>query len=215
MEISSNGLHLIELFEGFVDHKYQDPTGVWTIGYGTTLAAGVVDPLPATCTQAEAEGWLKAYVQKAVVPAIEATKAKLNQNQFDALCSFGYNLGAGIFGNSSAIGVDLRDGNLAAASRVMPLYDMAGGKVLPGLKNRRLAEQKLFNTPVAPKPAPKPKTNTGTVHFAGSVELTTGNWVIHRLSSIGEHELTKTYRATVDVDVVPGSKTVVHIKGVA
>src|SRR5262245_24180321 len=139
MHISEAGLHLIEEFEGFRSYMYDDATGARitspsqargtaTIGYGTTLGAGVVNPLPSTCTEPQAEGWLKLYVERHVEPAITATGAKLNQNQFDALCSLGYNLGAGCF-VSYQIGHNLRAGNLAAASADFMHYVESAGHV--------------------------------------------------------------------------------------
>ena len=147
MQISVNGLHLIEQFEGFVDHRYADAVGVLTIGYGTTES--VISPLPETCTQAEAEGWLRLYVQREVQPMLAAATAAhpLNQNQWDALCSFGYNLGPGYFGASYNLGQYLRAGNHAAVASDMLQFDRAGGEVLQGLVNRRQAEVRLFNTP--------------------------------------------------------------------
>jgi lysozyme len=166
MNISETGLHLIEEFEGFRSYMYDDATGARitspsqargtaTIGFGTTLGAGVVNPLPETCTEAEAEGWLKLYVERQVEPAIDATGAKLNQNQFDALCSLGYNLGAGCF-VSYQIGHDLRAGNLTAASADFMQYVEANGGVLQGLVTRRTAERKLFDTPWVAPPPPDP-----------------------------------------------------------
>jgi lysozyme len=155
MNISDAGLHLIEEFEGFVDHKYQDSVGVWTIGFGTTLGAGVVDPLPDTCTVAQAQEWLALYVERSIEPMLNAATVAhpLNQNQYDALCSFGYNLGPGYFGPQHSVGQSLRAGNWAGVANDVLQFDMAGGVRLQGLANRREAEVKLFNTPVA-KPQP-------------------------------------------------------------
>jgi lysozyme len=150
MNISSAGLKIIEEFEGFRSAAYRDSVGVWTIGYGTTLGAGVVSPLPTKCTQAQAQAWLSAYVNREVAPAINRTGAKLNQNQFDALCSLGYNLGAGCFGSSWAVGNDLRAGNLVAVSADFSHYVYAAGVFLQGLANRRALERKLFDTPYKP-----------------------------------------------------------------
>lgn len=158
MPISATGLKLIEEFEGYRSVRYLDSVGVPTIGYGTT--ASVVDPVPETCTEAQAAGWLELYINKAVEPALQAAiavipadKPKPNQNQTDALRSAAYNLGAGIFEESWQIGKDLRAGDLEAVSGDFLRYVYAGGSVLEGLVNRRKAEQKLFNTPyVAPVP---------------------------------------------------------------
>ena len=151
--ISETGLHLIEGFEGFRAEKYQDSVGVWTIGYGTTEGAHVVEPLPETCTQTEAEHWLELYVNRDVIPAIEAASEAggrvFNQNRVDALCSFGYNLGAGAFGDNWTIGYHIRHHEYTAQriSNDLLLYDYAGGVKLAGLVSRREAERALFDRP--------------------------------------------------------------------
>jgi lysozyme len=161
MQISVAGLKLIEQFEGFRSARYLDPVGVPTIGFGTT--ASVISPLPATCTQAQAEGWLKLYVERDVQPALNAAVGShaVNQNQYDALCSLGYNLGAGIFAASHSIGAALHAGNLGQVGADFLLYDTANGQVLAGLQARRKAEQKLFNTPPVPPPPPPDPNHYG------------------------------------------------------
>lgn len=149
---SDGGLDLLKSFEGFSPVQYRDSVGVPTIGYGTTSA--VVFPLPSRCTRAQATGWLRLYVQRNVEPAIRATGAHLNQHQFDALCSLGYNLGAGCFSSAWTIGRDLRAHNLGAAANAILLYDRAGGAVLPGLVRRRQDEHRLFVEKMPPAPDP-------------------------------------------------------------
>lgn len=149
---SDGGLDLIKSFEGFSPTRYLDPVGVPTIGYGTTAA--VVSPLPARCTRDQATGWLRLYVQRFVEPALRATGAKLNEHQFAAFCSLGYNLGAGCFSSGWTVGRDLRAHNIAGAINAILLYDVAGGVVLAGLKRRRQAEHALALTPMPPPPDP-------------------------------------------------------------
>lgn len=152
--ISENGLKTIEEFEGFRAERYQDAVGVWTIGYGTTLGARVVDPLPETCTQVEAEHWLEMYVNRDVVPAIEqateAGKRVFNQNQVDACCSLGYNLGSGVFGPHYTIGEHIRDHEFTHYRIGLDflLYEYADGQRLAGLVTRREAERALFDRPI-------------------------------------------------------------------
>lgn len=152
--ISKSGLLLIERFEGFRDTQYRDAVGVATIGYGTTAGAGVVSPLPETCTQAEAELWLQRYVNRDIIPAIEqATEAGrrvFNQNEVDACCSLGYNLGAGVFGPHYTIGSHIRNHKFThrRIGNDFLLYEYAGGERLDGLVTRREAERALFDRPV-------------------------------------------------------------------
>lgn len=150
MNTSPNGLHLIEEFEGFVDHQYRDSVGVPTIGFGTTAAD--ISPLPLTCTRAQAEQWLVGHLASKYEPAINGLGVPLNQNQFDALVSLAYNCGPGVV--DWQIGRDLRARNYAAASGDFMHYVFAGGQVLQGLVNRRAAERHLFDTPASPPPPP-------------------------------------------------------------
>lgn len=152
--ISENGLKLIEHFEGFRSEQYKDAVGVQTIGYGTTAGAGVVDPLPLTCTETEAEHWLALYVNRYVIPAIENATAEgkriFNQNQIDACCSLGYNLGEGIFSAAHTIGLHIRNHKYThrRIGNDFLLYEYADGSKLAGLVTRREAERALFDRPI-------------------------------------------------------------------
>jgi GH24 family phage-related lysozyme (muramidase) len=148
--VDAAGLHLIEQFEGYSRCAYWDPYGgVWTVGFGQTHGA-----YQGFCFsgRAAAEANLKSSVESEYEWALRALDVTLNQNQWDALCSFVYNLGAGIF-QGTTVGADLRARAFYAASRQMLAYDHAGGQVLPGLAVRRADEVRLFLTPVSkPKP---------------------------------------------------------------
>lgn len=149
--IGQAGLALIKQYEGCRLAAYRCAAGVWTIGYGHT--AGVHSGM--TITQAQADAYLRQDIAKfegyvnnhAYVPITE----QLNQNQFDALVSFAFNLGAGNLRK-------LCKGRTAAQiAQAMTQYCKANGKVLAGLRRRRAAEQALFNKPVS---AATPAQNT-------------------------------------------------------
>ena len=129
--IGQAGLALIKQYEGCRLAAYRCAAGVWTIGYGHT--AGVHSGM--TITQAQADAYLQQDIAKfegyVNNPAYVPITANLNQNQFDALVSFAFNLGA------------------AQIARAMPSYNKAAGKVLAGLTRRRKAEQALFNKAVS------------------------------------------------------------------
>lgn len=150
MHIDGRGLALIESFEGYDRCAYWDPFGdVWTVGFGQTqgVYAGFC-----FANRAAAEANLKLSIEESYEPYIRALKAGLNQNEWDALCSFAYNLGGGIF-TGTAVGADLRARDFRAATQAMLGYVYAGGVVLPGLVTRRREEVALFDTPVVkPKP---------------------------------------------------------------
>ena len=67
----------------------------------------------------------------------------VTQNQFDALVSFTYNLGAGNL-RSSTLLKKLNAGDYAGAADEFPKWNKAGGKELAGLTRRRNAERDLF-----------------------------------------------------------------------
>ena len=152
--IGQAGLALIKQYEGCRLEAYRCAAGVWTIGYGHT--AGVHSGM--TITQAQADSYLQQDIAKfegyvnnpAYVPITE----QLNQNQFDALTSFAFNLGAGNLRK-------LCKGRTAAQiARAMPSYNKAAGKVLAGLTRRRKAEQALFNKAVSCTGTTTTSTNT-------------------------------------------------------
>lgn len=146
MHVDATGLRLIESFEGYQRCAYWDPYGgVWTAGFGQTQ--GVYSGF-CFADRAAAERNLRLSVEESYEPSIRVLDVAFNQHQWDALCSFVYNLGAGIFQGTS-VGADLRAHNFHAATQAMLGYVYAGGVVLPGLVARRREEVALFNTPVA------------------------------------------------------------------
>jgi lysozyme len=141
LKLSPNGAHLIEQFEGFVPHPYRDSVGVWTIGYGSTRGVGPNSP---NVTRAQAEARMKREVDATYGAAINALGLPLNQNQFDALVSFVYNVGPGGVASTTTVGKRLRAHDWRGAADALLAWDIAGGHVLAGLKTRRQAERTLF-----------------------------------------------------------------------
>lgn len=140
MKISNKGLSIIEQFEGCQLKAYRCPAGVLTIGYGHTgsdVKSGMI------ITKAEAEELLRKDVAKfeKVVSKYNDTY-NWNQNQFDAMVSFAFNIGS--------IDQLTNKGkrSISEISAKIPAYNKAGGNVLTGLTRRRAAEKKLFDTPV-------------------------------------------------------------------
>ena len=92
MELSKRGLELIKSFEGCRLTAYQCAAGVWTIGYGHTSGVKKGDKI----TQDQADSFLKADCSRFVKHVNEINNKYhygFNQNEFDALCSFCYNIG--------------------------------------------------------------------------------------------------------------------------
>ena len=143
MLISNKGLALIKKFEGFRDKAYQDIVGVWTIGYGSIKIKGRKVLPTDTVTEHEAEQLIEQELAQDVYPYLYGLG--LNQNQFDALCSFIYNLGATNF-NKSTLKKKLLAEDYVGASFEFIKWNKAGGNVVEGLTKRRLAESKLFTS---------------------------------------------------------------------
>lgn len=139
MRTSQRGLSLIKSFEGLRLLAYRDAVGVLTIGYGATrgVKAGM------SVTKEQAERMLLNDVQRFEAEVERLVKAPLSGNQWDALVSFTYNLGAANL-ESSTLLRKLNTGDYAGAAEQFPRWNKAGGKVLPGLVRRREAERVLF-----------------------------------------------------------------------
>ena len=161
MKTNAAGLALIKEFEGFVAQWYPDPAHGWkvpTIGYGHTDSAGspkYATSKNLTLTEADGSAILQRDLGQYEAAVSAAVRVPLNENQFGALVSFTYNLGAGNLGSSTLLR-KLNAGDYAGAAGEFPRWNKAGGKVLAGLTRRRAAEQALF-TKVAPRPVPKPE----------------------------------------------------------
>jgi lysozyme len=134
------GAALTEQFEGCSLTAYPDVKGVWTIGYGHT---GGVQP-GQTCTQEEADAWLQIDIQTAVRAVQTLVKVPLTQDEFNALCDFVFNVGSGNFAASTMLS-RLNLGDYAGAAAQFERWDLAGGAVVQGLLNRRIAEEKEFD----------------------------------------------------------------------
>jgi len=139
---SSNGLALTKEFEGCRLTAYQDSVGVWTIGYGHT---GPDVRWPGQrITQEQAEGLLMKDIKRFEDGVNRyVTWPWINQNQFDALVDFAFNLGLGNLASSTLL-KKINGGDLKGAAEEFLRWDKAGGKVLAGLTRRRKAERDLF-----------------------------------------------------------------------
>lgn len=135
MKISQAGIDLIKQFEGCKLTAYKCPAGILTIGYGHTgnVKSGQ------TITQAQADALLISDLKKFEDRVMKYhAKYTWNQNEFDALVSFAFNIGS--IDQLTASGTRSRS---VIAEKIV-LYNKAGGIVLNGLIRRRKAEQALF-----------------------------------------------------------------------
>jgi lysozyme len=131
-KLNDAGLKLIEHFEGLRLTAYQDSVGVWTIGYGHTKNVRKGQMI----TEQHAEELLRDDVREAET-AVNRLGLILQDDQFSALVSFTFNLGAG---NLQTL---VKHGLAAVPDRIL-LFDHAGGRTLPGLTRRRQAERSLY-----------------------------------------------------------------------
>ena len=139
MKTSPKGIALIKEFEGLRLKAYKCPGGFWTIGYGHT--AGVKPGM--LISKAQAEEYLKADLS-AFERYLNGLGLALNQNQFDALVSFIYNVGTGNFSNSTLLRKVRANPQENSIMDEFLRWVYSKGRVLPGLQRRRLAEMKLY-----------------------------------------------------------------------
>ncbi len=148
MKTSESGIGLIKQFEGLELEAYQDIAGIWTIGYGHT-GADVVEGMK--ISERDAEELLRRDLKPREQAVDNAVKVALNQNEFDALVSFVYNVGAAAFRGSTAL-KRLNRGDRIGAAEALTWWNKAtvGGvlREVLGLTRRRAMERALFLQPM-------------------------------------------------------------------
>jgi lysozyme len=151
------GVDLIKEFEGCFLKAYPDPLTKgkpYTIGWGSTRKKdGSEWKLGETITQQEADDLLMLQLENNYLPPLQRIPVwnELNVNQQGALLSFGYNLGANFYGNRNFQSITrvLANKLWDEIEETFVKYRNPGKPVEAGLKRRRLAEAKLFLTPVS------------------------------------------------------------------
>lgn len=140
MITSKNGIALIKKFEGFRSKVYKDIAGKNTIGYGHLI---LPNENLVSITEFQAEELLKkdlGIAEQAVNRLIVVT---INQNQFDALVSFAFNLGVRSL-QMSTLRKLLNMSEYKNASKEFLKWCKSKGKVIDGLYKRRVEEMNLF-----------------------------------------------------------------------
>lgn len=139
MKTSDKGIKLITAHEGLRLEAYKCPAGVYTIGYGHTRTArpGMV------ISKQRAEELLKDDLITAE-NAVNNQNLKLNQNQFDALVSFVFNVGSGNFRTSTLLRKVKANADDPSIADEFMRWNKANGRVLFGLVRRREEESKLY-----------------------------------------------------------------------
>ncbi len=129
----------IKEFEGFRGQAYPCPAGIWTLGYGHTKGVKQGEVI----TKEQAEELLLSDIYEFEV-SVHRLNLPLNQNQFDALVDFCFNLGTGNLSGSTLLKKIRLNVNDPSIETEFKRWVHAGGKVLPGLVKRREWEAKRY-----------------------------------------------------------------------
>lgn len=140
-DLSNSTLNLIKRFESFSEKPYPDARG-WSIGYGHYMG-----PSPTMTIVTESEGYdmLRDDAQTATDAVKASVRVPLNTNQFDALVSLAYNIGATAFKNSTLVR-RLNSGDYDGAAAQFAAWRMSKGSINPSLVSRRAEEQRIFQS---------------------------------------------------------------------
>ena len=149
MNPSANCIALIKRFEGFSAKPYLCPSGVQTIGFGSTryVDGSYVHLNDIEIDEKQATAIMLTTLKSYASDVSRYVKVKINQNQFDALVDFAYNCGSKNLLNSTLLR-KINEGNFVGAAFEFGKWVRGNNIVLQGLVNRRYAEKQLFETPV-------------------------------------------------------------------
>jgi len=140
MQISPAGIAFIESNEGFAAQAYSD-NGKPAIGYGHDITLG--ESFPDGITREAAAALLVHDLDLVELLLTQTVPPSCTQNQWDALCDSGYNLGVG------ALKMMLSHGWEQVPAQI-PLWchERIDGveRVNAGLQARRAAEVQMFNS---------------------------------------------------------------------
>lgn len=143
---SQKCIDLIKKLESIELNSYQDGGGVWTIGYGSTMwMDGKRVTKGQTVTLEMAEKLLAWELKnKGDVLTGLLGKSNVNQQQFDALLSFTYNVGVGAVAKSTLLKKAIRNANDPTIKDEFLKWVYDNGKRIKGLENRRKQEIALY-----------------------------------------------------------------------
>lgn len=153
--MNTKGKDFIKSYEGFSSTPYRCSAGVPTIGFGSTMYPNgrKVTMQDKAITKDEADKIFEWHLSLFERDVEYLTKSVfLNQNQFNSLVSFAYNLGSDIdadniaegLGDSTLLKRVLINPNDPTIANEFAKWNKAGGKVVKGLTTRRLAEAKMY-----------------------------------------------------------------------
>lgn len=154
MKLDNKGYLLIAKFEGLRLKPYLCSAGVPTIGYGNTFypSGAKVTMRDKPITQETAFWMLKQVADMFARDVDKLVTSNVNQNQFNALVSFAFNVGSDIdvdnipegLGDSTLLRKVNANPNDPSIAREFIKWNKAGGRVLDGLTKRRIQESELY-----------------------------------------------------------------------
>jgi lysozyme len=155
MKLSTEGKKFLIDREGMKLHAYKDVAGLLTIGVGHLLTKSelqsgkiYISGIPFQYSNGLTVDQVMSILAQDVRRIEEAINiniySPINQNQFDALVSFVFNVGTQAFINSTLL-KRLNQGNYAAVAKQFLRWKYSGGHVIQGLVNRREKEAELWN----------------------------------------------------------------------
>lgn len=191
MKLSDNGLHKIEGYEGYgralpdgscvaYQDKFNGKLDKPTIGFGCT--EGV--ELGMVWTRAQADAAFRRELAGHEAAVNRLATVELSQNEFDALVSLSYNVGAGALARSTVL-KRLNKDDRHGAAKAFARFNRSGGGVVEGLVARRASEAALFlkldNPPATPampqtvteSPAPVSRATVATVTAVAATAVQT------------------------------------------
>lgn len=146
MKLNNAGYLLICKFEGLSLIPYLCPAKIPTIGYGNCYYPNgkKVTMKDKAITKQEAFELFKFIADKFALKVSELIKSNVNQNQFNALVSFAYNIGVNGLAKSTLLKkVNFNPDDLTIKNEFLK-WNKAGGKEIKGLTIRREQESDLY-----------------------------------------------------------------------
>jgi len=148
MKLNQQGYKFIAKHEGLRLKPYLCPAKIPTIGYGNTYYPNGkrVTLLDDPITKEQAFEMFKIIADRFGKRVDDLVTSKINQNQFNALVSFCYNVGTGNFMKSTLLKKVNADPNDFDIRLEFAKWNKAGGVKSNGLVNRRSEESALYYT---------------------------------------------------------------------
>jgi lysozyme len=144
-QLSQKGRCLIGRSEGLRLEAYLDGADTWTIGWGTTQINGKPVTKGMKITKDLAIEYFNRDIANFEAVIKKNVQVPLTNNQYDALVSFVFNVGAGAFKKSTLL-IKLNQGDYEGAANEFNRWVYSNGKILNGLIERREKEKQLFLT---------------------------------------------------------------------